>query len=90
MRQIAPANIASLQLHVNQEHPDASLLEHTRELIAKLESFGIQPSPQKDGDDEEETLRHKSVVPPMGNTDHILTRTSLTLSVGVTGIAAYL
>ena len=37
-RQIATADIAFLQLHVNQEHPDAPLLEHTRELIAKLES----------------------------------------------------
>ena len=33
------------------------MLEHTRERIAKLESFGIQPSPEKDGDDEEEEGR---------------------------------
>ena len=30
------------------------MLEHTRELIIKLESLGIQPSPEKDGDGEEE------------------------------------
>ncbi|TBU48851.1 TPR-like protein [Dichomitus squalens] len=41
-------------LHVKQEHPDVPLLEHTRELIAKLESLGIQPSPEIDGDDEDE------------------------------------
>ena len=53
-RQIALANIASIHLHLNQEHPDAPLLGHTHELIAKLESLGIQPSPEKDGDEEEE------------------------------------
>ncbi|KAI1797119.1 TPR-like protein [Ganoderma leucocontextum] len=41
-------------LHVNQEHPDAPLLEHTRELISKLETLGIHPSPEKDGDDDGE------------------------------------
>ncbi|PIL35578.1 hypothetical protein GSI_02306 [Ganoderma sinense ZZ0214-1] len=41
-------------LHVTLEHPDAPLLEHTGELIAKLESLGIHPSPDKDGDDSEE------------------------------------
>ncbi|KAI0359859.1 TPR-like protein [Trametes cingulata] len=40
-------------LHVNQEHPDKPLLEHVRELIAKLEALGIQPSPDKEGSDEE-------------------------------------
>ena len=30
------------------------MLEHIRELITKLESLGIQPSPEKDEDDEEE------------------------------------
>ena len=42
------------QLHVTQEHPDAPLLEHTQELISKLVSLGIQPSPDKDEDDGEE------------------------------------
>ena len=42
------------QLHITQEHPDAPLLEHTQELISKLESLGIQPSPDKDEDDGEE------------------------------------
>ncbi|KAH9945181.1 uncharacterized protein BXZ73DRAFT_73368 [Epithele typhae] len=41
-------------LHLSQEHPDAPLLEHTRELIGKLESLGIQPSPEQDGEDGEE------------------------------------
>ncbi|KAM5535934.1 hypothetical protein V8D89_010374 [Ganoderma adspersum] len=41
-------------LHVTQEHPDAPLLEHTQELISKLESLGIQPSPDKDEDNEEQ------------------------------------
>ncbi|KAJ8461797.1 hypothetical protein ONZ51_g11309 [Trametes cubensis] len=40
-------------LHINQEHPDKPLLEHVRELIAKLEALGIQPSPEKEGSDEE-------------------------------------
>ena len=39
---------------MSQEHPDAPLLEHTRELITKLESLGIQPSPEQDDGDEEE------------------------------------
>ncbi|KAK7691030.1 hypothetical protein QCA50_006133 [Cerrena zonata] len=40
-------------LHINQEHPDTPLLEHTRELIGKLDALGIQPSPDdaEDGDD---------------------------------------
>ncbi|KAI0707353.1 TPR-like protein [Earliella scabrosa] len=39
-------------LHTNQEHPDAPLLAHVRELISKLESLGIQPSPEGEGDDD--------------------------------------
>ncbi|RPD60083.1 TPR-like protein [Lentinus tigrinus ALCF2SS1-7] len=39
-------------LHTNQEHPDAPLLEHVRELIAKLELLGIHPSPEGEGDDD--------------------------------------
>ncbi|KAI0635934.1 hypothetical protein C8Q77DRAFT_1100465 [Trametes polyzona] len=39
-------------LHVNQDHPDKPLLEHARELIAKLESLGIQSSPEKEDSDE--------------------------------------
>ena len=42
-----------MQLHVNQEHPDKPLLEHARELIATLESLGIQTSPEQDDGDEE-------------------------------------
>ena len=41
-------------MHVTQEHPDAPLLEHTRELISKLESLGIEASLEKDGDDDDE------------------------------------
>ncbi|RDX57294.1 TPR-like protein [Lentinus brumalis] len=41
-------------LHTNLEHPDAPLLEHARELIAKLESLGIHPSPEGDDDDDGE------------------------------------
>ncbi|CDO73722.1 hypothetical protein BN946_scf185015.g50 [Trametes cinnabarina] len=40
-------------LHINQEHPDKPLLEHVRELIAKLEALGIQPSPDQEGGDED-------------------------------------
>ena len=39
---------------MSQEHPDVPLLEHTRELITKLESLGIQSSPEQDDGDEEE------------------------------------
>jgi len=39
-------------LHTNQDYPDAPLLEHVKELIAKLDSLGIQPSPDDEGDDE--------------------------------------
>ena len=37
-------------MHIGQEHPDAPLLEHVRELIAKLEALGIKPSPDDDDD----------------------------------------
>lgn len=40
-----------LQLHVNQEHPDRPMLEHVKELCAKLEELGIKPS-EDDGADE--------------------------------------
>ncbi|KAF8905096.1 hypothetical protein CPB84DRAFT_1814317 [Gymnopilus junonius] len=44
-------------LHRNQEHPDKPLLEHVKELISKLDSLGIPPSPLEDedegGEDEE-------------------------------------
>ncbi|XP_006459532.1 hypothetical protein AGABI2DRAFT_201882 [Agaricus bisporus var. bisporus H97] len=32
-------------LHVNQDHPDKPILGHTQELISKLESLGVKPSP---------------------------------------------
>ncbi|TFK75231.1 TPR-like protein [Pluteus cervinus] len=32
-------------LHRNQEHPDAPILEHVKELIAKLKDLGVSPSP---------------------------------------------
>jgi hypothetical protein len=34
-----------MQLHVSQDHPDRPILEHARELIGKLDSLGIKPSP---------------------------------------------
>ncbi|KAG5643011.1 hypothetical protein DXG03_001749 [Asterophora parasitica] len=37
-------------LFTNQEHPDKPLLEHVKELIAKLEALGIAPSPIDAGD----------------------------------------
>ncbi|KAI8980175.1 hypothetical protein BD414DRAFT_493864 [Trametes punicea] len=40
-------------LHINQEHPDKPLLEHVQELISKLDELGIQPSPEKEGTDDE-------------------------------------
>ncbi|KJA19477.1 hypothetical protein HYPSUDRAFT_889629 [Hypholoma sublateritium FD-334 SS-4] len=40
-------------LHRNQEHPDEPMLEHIKELIAKLDSLGISASPLEDGPDEE-------------------------------------
>ncbi|KAH9935263.1 TPR-like protein [Amylocystis lapponica] len=40
-------------LHVNQEYPDTPLLEHVKELVAKLDELGIQPSTEEgDGGDE--------------------------------------
>lgn len=38
------------QLHVNEEHPDKPLLEHVRELIRKLDSLGVKPSPAAEVD----------------------------------------
>jgi len=40
-------------LFTNQEHPDTPLLEHVKELIAKLDALGIQPSPIDAEDDED-------------------------------------
>ncbi|KAF8830681.1 hypothetical protein HHX47_DHR2001174 [Lentinula edodes] len=39
-------------LHIHQEHPDKSLLEHTQELIANLEGMGIKPFLPGEGEDE--------------------------------------
>lgn len=39
------------KLHRNQGHPDKPLLEHTKELIEKLESLGITASPLDEDDD---------------------------------------
>jgi hypothetical protein len=33
-----------MQLHVNQDHPDKPILEHTQELTGKLDLRGIKPS----------------------------------------------
>ncbi|KAJ7475873.1 hypothetical protein FB451DRAFT_1245083 [Mycena latifolia] len=43
-------------LHTNQEHPDTPLLEHVKELAAKLDALGIKPSPvgEDGGDGQEE------------------------------------
>ena len=38
-------------LHESQEHPDTTLLDHTKELIAKLDAMGIQPSPDEEQED---------------------------------------
>ncbi|KAJ7494756.1 hypothetical protein B0H11DRAFT_1717129 [Mycena galericulata] len=39
-------------LHMNEEHPDTPLLEHVKELVAKLDALGIKPSPVGDDDGE--------------------------------------
>ena len=41
-----------IQLFTNQGHPDTPLLEHVKELIAELDSLGIKPPPEDEGDDE--------------------------------------
>ncbi|KAF5382171.1 hypothetical protein D9615_004402 [Tricholomella constricta] len=41
-------------LHANQEHPDKPILEHVRELIAKLDTLKITPSPIDGGEGEGE------------------------------------
>ncbi|KAJ6513229.1 hypothetical protein C8R45DRAFT_812991 [Mycena sanguinolenta] len=43
-------------LHENEGHPDTPLLEHVKELVAKLDALGIKPSPvgEADGDDQED------------------------------------
>ncbi|KAM6504523.1 hypothetical protein JOM56_001466 [Amanita muscaria] len=41
-------------LHTTQDHPDKPLLEHVKELIAKLETQGITPSPAGDNEDGDE------------------------------------
>ena len=39
---------------MSQRHPDTPMLEHVQELISKLDSLGIQPSPDdEDGDGNE-------------------------------------
>jgi hypothetical protein len=55
-----------MQLHVNQDHPDRPILEHTRELIGKLDLLGIKPSPveedgQGDGEDWEDVSEGEDV-----------------------------
>jgi len=40
-----------LQLHLNEGHPDAPLLEHSKELISRLDALGITPSPPEGEDD---------------------------------------
>lgn len=41
-------------MHTNEKHPDIPLLEHVKELIAKLDALGITTSPEDDdGDDDE-------------------------------------
>jgi hypothetical protein len=47
-------DVFSVQLHVHQRHPDMPLLEHSKELIAKLESMGFKPVPLDEvGDDDD-------------------------------------
>ena len=42
------------KLHRNQDHHDKPLLEHTKELIEKLDSLGIAASPLDDRDGAED------------------------------------
>ena len=37
-------------MHRNQDHHDKPILEHTKELIEKLDGLGITASPLDDGD----------------------------------------
>ncbi|KAJ7158752.1 hypothetical protein C8R46DRAFT_1290825 [Mycena filopes] len=39
-------------LHTNEGHPDTPLLEHVKELVAKLDALGIKPSPLGEDDGE--------------------------------------
>lgn len=41
-------------MHANEKHPDTPLLEHVKELIAKLDALGVAASPVEDGDGEGE------------------------------------
>ncbi|KAF8206400.1 hypothetical protein K438DRAFT_1578140 [Mycena galopus ATCC 62051] len=41
-------------LHTNEGHPDTPLLEHVKELVAKLDALGIKPSPVAEGDGDDE------------------------------------
>ena len=43
-----------IKLHRNQDHPDKPIMEHTKELIVKLESLGIAASPLDEGDGAED------------------------------------
>ena len=45
---------SAFQLHVNQGHPDLPLREHAEELISKLEELGVKPSPDDEGQDDDE------------------------------------
>ncbi|EAU85476.1 hypothetical protein CC1G_06377 [Coprinopsis cinerea okayama7 len=38
-------------LHRNQDHPDKPIIDHCEELVAKLDSMGIKPSPIEDADE---------------------------------------
>jgi hypothetical protein len=39
---------------VNQGHPDLPIREHVEELTSKLEELGVKPSPEDDGQDDNE------------------------------------
>ncbi|KAH9994822.1 hypothetical protein BJV77DRAFT_1059819 [Russula vinacea] len=49
-------------LHVNQGHPDLPLREHVKELISRLEELGVKPSPEDDGQDDENGRTMKEVM----------------------------